>query len=172
MTIYSGKYITAGWRAIGSKEPKFDAHNYLYELEHALVRESMREAEIVKRSFEKTTATWEHEVIFKMEFESNSDGFGFTVYTEDKIYQYVNNGTAVRHAVLSHDFVPKTRVRTIGSGAGAGRVLYANKNIKKPGIVARHFVEEIADRRTPYYQKHMQEIFKHITEKYWRWAGV
>lgn len=59
------------------------------------------------------------------------------------VYFFLNGGTTVRYATMTPDFEPKSRVRWLGSGPGAGGL--ASVDIRRPrkGIVARKWDEEI-----------------------------
>ena len=92
--------------------------------------------------FEVTTQTWREQPAF----EIAQDATSVTVSTDDKIYGYINDGTAVRYATMTHDFIAKTRVRWIGSGPGAGGVAFINRNRPRPGIKAREFDTEIKEK--------------------------
>jgi hypothetical protein len=95
--------------------------------------------------FGKTTRTWSWSVDFHHDVQINGDGINIQVYTYDEIYGFVNNGTSVRYATMSDDFISKTLPWHIGSGAGAGRMLFVNKEVPRPGIDARHFDDAIHD---------------------------
>ena len=170
---YNGKFIKFGWESIGTGTPELDAVGLVNELRRRFKAESRREAEIVKRAFERTTATWSQEkykVEFKIKQEMSGDVIMFTVSTENEIYGYVNNGTIVRKVVMTPDYIPKTHVRVIGSGSGQGSSAYYYPEGIRPGIEAREFDLEIAERREPWHQKHMSDIFTHVVDMYWRRA--
>jgi len=96
-------------------------------------------AKNVEIDFKVTTQTWDTKPAFKTEKEV----FSRTVSTDSKIYGFVNDGTSVRYALMSPDFLPKTRPGWIGSGMGSGRVLKIDKTHPRPGIKARGFDKEI-----------------------------
>lgn len=68
------------------------------------------------------------------------------VYILDPIYTYINDGTPVRRALLSKDWKSKTKVRTIQSGPGSGKVLMVSKKFNFKGIQARQFDQTIQER--------------------------
>jgi hypothetical protein len=110
--------------------------------------------------FKKTTATWDTKVDFEMLISTTSGSFEVLVGTDNKIYRYVNDGTSVRHAVMSRDFKAKTTPRVIGSVPGAGGVVFVSKKIKLPGIEARHFDEEIQKKSLKPYRRAMEAGMK------------
>lgn len=89
--------------------------------------------------FEVTTQTWREQPPFAVAQDASS----VTVSTDNAVYGYINDGTAVRYATMTPDFIAKTRVQWIGSGPGAGGVAFINKNRPRPGIKAREFDTEI-----------------------------
>lgn len=60
------------------------------------------------------------------------------------IYYFLNFGTAIRYATMTRDFTPKTSVRVIGSFPGSGGLSYVSIFKPRPGIMGRHWDEEIA----------------------------
>jgi len=79
-------------------------------------------------------------------------------------FRWLNEGTRVRHAVMSKDFRPKTRHRTIGSRRGRGGMVFVSRKIRLPGIKAREWTDEIRKRRTPKFQVKVERTFKAITK--------
>jgi len=126
------------------KEPFLDADAILRAVENSLT--SL--AQDVKIDFGVTTQTWGE----RPEFTIESHPGIREVYTEDDIYGYLNRGTAVRYAVMSHDFTPKTRTGFIGSNQGSGGKLFVSRKHPMPGITAREFdkaIQEKWDRLAP-----------------------
>lgn len=93
-----------------------------------------------KRDFDVTTQTWKNRPQFTIE---SSPGKRIVSTTSD-IYRYVTRGTRVRYAVMSPDFMPKTRPGFIGSNMGKGGVVSISKLHPMPGIKARRFEQAIA----------------------------
>jgi hypothetical protein len=122
--------------------------------------------------FKKTTATWDTDVKFEMQI-SLSGGLSVEVYTENKIYGYVDKGTKGPYPIFagiftgksnkkalafSSQFAPKTIPGVIGSSAGArGSIDTVRPYVTHPGIKAREFSREI--------EKKWQTIFKRRMEK-------
>lgn len=98
-----------------------------------------------KNDLNKTTATWKtHKVSFENPVMKNVGGeISCLVYADDpdNIYNWLDQGTKVRRARLSKDWVSKTSPGVLGSTAGAGRVVAVNKKFQYKGIEARKFLE-------------------------------
>jgi hypothetical protein len=123
------------------KEPFLDADAIIRTLTNTM----KGLAKDIKVDFDTTTRTWGNEPEFVIE----EAGLEFSVYTTDKIYFFLNRGTSVRHAVMSHDFSPKTRSGYIGSNKGEGGVVFVSRKINLPGIEARKFDEAIITKWQP-----------------------
>lgn len=115
--------------------------------------------------FKESTRTWSFDVAFRHDVRITADGLDITVYTDDEIYGFVNNGTSVRYATMSDDFVPKTEPGWIGSGPGAGRMLFVNKKVPRPGIEARHFDELIAEENSEWIQDRMERAMREAIDE-------
>lgn len=107
----------------------------------------------VRTDFEKTTATWQHQVVFAIA----RVGTGYVVSTSDEVYGFVDLGTRPHriegNLAFQSNYVAKTQPRVIGSGAGGatGPMVYA-QGVDHPGTRARLFTETIArtwERETP-----------------------
>jgi hypothetical protein len=71
-------------------------------------------------------------------------------------WKWLDQGTSVRYATMSRDFVAKTRVRIIASRPGRGHLHYVDRAIPRPGIEARQFDNEISRRLNPRLEKRLQ----------------
>lgn len=99
-------------------------------------------AEEAKRLYEGTVSTWNDPPVFII--RKNKDGRSISTRGKaGEIYGYIDNGTRVRHAVMSPDFLAKTRPGVIFSGPGRGGVVFVSRKINLPGIKARGFSEII-----------------------------
>lgn len=162
---YHGSYVAMDWYD-ESFFGHFLANEAYSELRVKLRKEATREAEIVKRALERTTATWDTKVFFKIDTHNYAEEFSHTVSTDNEIFRFVNDGTSVRYWVMTKDFQPKTTPRVIGSRAGqGGKAYFWSKGA--PGIEPREFVDEIMDRREVQHQLNMERIFIRVVEKYW-----
>lgn len=111
-------------------------------------------AQKAKQDFEQTVETWEEKPDFVIEGDNLE---GRSVYTTDRIYGFVNNGTNVRYATMTPDFRAKTTPKVIGSRSGSGGVHYINKRVPRPGIEARRFDEIIAKKWEAEYPTILQK---------------
>ena len=59
---------------------------------------------------------------------------------------WLDLGTKVRYAVMTKNFVPKTREGQLNSWAGRGGMLFVSKKHPMPGIKARKFTKALADK--------------------------
>jgi hypothetical protein len=119
----------------------------------------------IKKDFEKTTATWQHKPDFEIISEIGPKGPEVLVDTNDKIYGFVSEGTAVRYATMTEDFQAKTMPNVIGSRAGQGGLLYVNKNRPRPGIEARNFDKIIQKKWQPRFKRRMEAALKRGIKK-------
>lgn len=117
-----------------------------------------KEAEIVLKMFKKITRTWNRKPRFMVKgrrvFLGDIDltiGPDITTKAGEK-FVYLDQGTSVRHAVMSNPFVPKSRVRKIGAWRGRGGAVFVSRQVRQPGIEARKWTDEIRKRRTPPFQ--------------------
>ena len=102
-----------------------------------------------------TTQTWkEHDPRFTILQEVNSPNvFRFVVGTDDRIWNFLDQGTNIRWAIMSSDWTSKTHVGLIPSTFGSGRVTWKGRNayfeemgwLPKPGIEARNFTQSIEE---------------------------
>ena len=75
------------WKAIRPATLKLDA------MRLALLNELRAVGRDIKKDFEATTATWEHEVKFETLISLTQPGPTVLVATDDEIYRYVSEGT-------------------------------------------------------------------------------
>ena len=122
----------------------------------------------IQADFEKTTATWSHDVPFRKEFSRQAGGLGVIVSTDDEIYGYVDKGTK-RHLIRSKKagtplaynkggFKAKTVPGRIQSGAGSPATgpLRRPYQVMHPGTEARRFSEILQQK----WQKGLQPIMR------------
>ncbi len=81
--------------------------------------------------------------------------------TTNKIYGYLDEGTRVRYAHMTPDFVPRTSPGSFSVGPKTGGVAFINKSRPLPGIKPRKWTELTA-RET---KKAAQQLFKGISSK-------
>lgn len=120
------------------------------------------EGETQQKQYQKTTRTWRRKPKHELEFSQTKREIKATNITNDKIYFFLHDGTKVRYAVLSRDWISKTTPGRLSSGPGRGRVLFISKKHPRPGIEAREWTDIIVrDRKRP-YRKNMQNVMKTI----------
>lgn len=118
-----------------------------------------------KSDFERTTRSFEHEVTFSD--EEDSDG-GRTVGTDDRIYGYLDDGTKPHEirprrkkalAFRGGGYRAKTSPGVLGSGSGgaSGPVIVRRKPVQHPGTAPRNFAETIARKYDGVVQKIVQD---------------
>lgn len=129
-----------------------------------LRRINQKTAQAMKRSFERTTRTWEHEVDFHQMTEMEPDPT-VLVYTTDAVYGYVSGGTRVRRALMSPDFSPKTRPGVLDSRPGAGGVVFVSRKLNLPGIQARRFPELVEEKHKKAYQRDVEGALSRALER-------
>lgn len=108
--------------------------------------------------FHKTTSTWNHQPKFNFKTEETSDGIVITIWTDDDIYRWVDQGTTRRFMHMTKDFVPKTVPGVIGSGRGFGGPAYIGAPL--PGIIARRFTDAIFAEKAPIAIRSIEERFR------------
>ena len=139
--------------------------------------DAMKEAEKgMLADFEKTTATWEHDVKFETA-RSVSLARSPTVHvlTTDRIYNYVNNGTdphpifagiytglsSKKALAFRSKYRAKTQPGVIGStGGGASGSMVIRPYVQHPGTEARKFDKEIRKKWTPRFKRLMEKAMR------------
>jgi hypothetical protein len=117
---------------------------------------------VTQKDFGEVVSTWNHLMNWDLEQAQmrGNDGVASTS-TDDPAMFYLDGGTKKpRHAVMTKNFVPKTKVRTIKSTAGAGGVAFVSKKISRPGIVKREFTTVIKDHIDPILAKNVDAALK------------
>lgn len=144
------------------KTKKYSAPEVLREVKKALDYEGRVE----RTMFESTTKTWRRKVKFVSVVVAGGGIAAVATGTDDKIYQYVNDGTRahiirpVRARVLRFrtGYRSKTSPRVIGShkGGASGPYRFAMR-VRHPGTKARRFDDEIQKRRKQPFAKLVQD---------------
>lgn len=129
-----------------------------------LRRINQKTARAMKRSFARTTRTWEHAVDFHQLTESQPEPT-VLVYTTDRVYGYVSGGTRVRRALMSPDFSPKTRPGVLDSRPGSGGVVFVSRKLNRPGIQARRFPELVEVRHKKPYQREVEQALTRALQR-------
>jgi len=119
----------------------------------------------IRKDFDRTVKTFETKVDFDADTVAGSTKITTEVYTKNRIYRFVNNGTDHRHAVMSMDYIPKTIPNIIDAGRGRGRLRYVSKKVNKPGIQARNFDLAIAKQQEKPFRERMTEAMRRGAKK-------
>ena len=127
--------------------------------EKALKKMLDQEAESIRESYENTVKTWRHKPDFKKYVRVTQQQVYLSVTTQDKIYRYIEFGTRVRRAIMSKNWVSKTRPNRLTPGGGAGHVVFISKKVKRPGIKARNYSKLIWKNRKARFTKAMRQAF-------------
>lgn len=133
------------------KPIKANIPNWADQLNKAVQQAVQEEAKNIKREFEATTRTWRHKPTFIIDHNATEPN----VYTFDKIYAYVSGGTRPRtikprkakllrfNSVFRAKSVPNKLTARAGF---SGPPVAFRKEVKHPGIKARHFDKLIQGR--------------------------
>lgn len=115
-----------------------------------IIREKFTELEEqAVQEFKKTTDGWNHDV----KFEIRGGHKETDVYTDDKVYMYLNNGTSAHNISpgglggvmqFKTGYTPKTSVGSLNSNSGGASGNFAySKGHMVSGIEDRHFDKEV-----------------------------
>jgi hypothetical protein len=98
---------------------------------------------IMERQLHKLTATWNHDPQIQYEIKRDGDTISITVWTDDDIFFWLDQGTDVRYSTMTWDFIPKTTPGSLVSGWGKGGVDYIDEDAPRQGIQARLFMDTL-----------------------------
>jgi hypothetical protein len=126
-----------------------------------------RESGYVLKQYQKFTGTWSHQPAFNVSYFRDEDHYVVTVTTDDDIFRYVDEGTSVRYATMTPDFVPKTTPGSLNSGNGAGGVAFVSRKRPRPGIVARKVSELITHNREVKFGQNLDRAVNRVVNKVW-----
>lgn len=108
----------------------------------------------------------EHRPKFSLHFYQMLNSFRIAVGTESEnydIYRYVDQGTNIRWAVMSDDWVSKTDKSRYYSEQGQGEVVMTGRGYMtrhgigpKPGLEPRNFTKQIMETMTPKWKLWMR----------------
>lgn len=134
------------------------------------------EAEIERRMFLRTVRTWSHKPHFQMEqrLDTGRRRGSVKVWTTDQVYGWIDEGTKAHYVPKSGVATmmfpsrsrPKTKVRTIGSGAGSrSNYITRRGRWRVSGITPRKFSAEVKKRRRKPYTKSMNDAVERGVNK-------
>lgn len=108
------------------------------------------------QQYQGVISTWSQESRpdFILEFAKHRGGFVTTIKKSDhpaekaqlSVWDLLTDGTKIRYAKMSEDFIPKTAVRSLRSGPGRGKLDKIDTTEPKPGIDDRLWEDTINPR--------------------------
>lgn len=125
----------------------------------------------IVREFQKTTQTWQGDKpTFEGELEISNDGLALLVGPTGNTkgaqkWQWLDEGTKVRYATMSQDWVSKTKPGVIPSGAGKGRLLFVSKKHPRPGIEKRGWTVMITKLYKSRFKRRMEQAMRDAKKK-------
>ena len=129
----------------------------------------------VRRDFAKTTDTWKNKPRFEQSVSLKAPGPTLTVWTDNLIYFFLNDGTkehpisAKNAPVLAFktSFFPKTFPGVIGSVRGGSFAPWGHaKEVIHPGTEPREWAETIKDKWQPKFTVAMDAAIKKAVKAY------
>ena len=112
----------------------------------------------IMADFVSTISTWRHQPVFHPVFRFAGGNVRVFIFTDDKIWVWLNNGTSVRYATMKKGFKPKTSHR-IKPGAGSPGLedpMFVSRKFPKPGIEARDWTGIITRKHKTRFSKGIQ----------------
>lgn len=111
---------------------------------------------------EEVVGTWAHQADFPVNELTEDGGLIFNVGPAGDgesvdIFRYVDEGTDVRYARMSLDFVPKTQVGQLRSGQGRGGFEELDF-LHRPGIQAREYGKQIVEQLQDEFTQDIKRI--------------
>lgn len=161
----------------------FRAIKPAHAFKSSIFREEIaRDAEAIRKAmledFERTVKTWEHKVKFKSGVESGASvgGVRIEVFTTDKVYGYVDEGTkphAIRPKRKGYPLrfevggKPKTEPNVILSTNGErGSATVWAQMVHHPGTKAREFTKTIAKSYSKEFRQRMQNALDRAARRF------
>jgi len=142
--------IEGGFRAGARRSGKIFNLKVVDQAEKKALAQAKKQA---LELYAKTVRTWRTPT----EFTARDISKGVSIRTNNPKYRFIDLGTRVRHAIMSRNFVPKTKVGVVYSTQGQGGLKVVKKSIKRPGIRARGFTAKIEERIGPTLRRVFRE---------------
>lgn len=117
----------------------------------------------IQKDMKSATQTWNHKPDFPIEFRYLQYKMWIQVVPQGKHkdkWKFVSRGTKIRHALMSKDFKAKTRPGSLRSTAGRGGVVAVSRSIRKDGIKARSFEEQILEKHEKDIRRAAADVVK------------
>lgn len=129
------------------------------------------EGKEIKTLYQNSSSTWKPKPKFRTDFRAKGLDASIKISTRDVRYVNLDRGVKNRWAVMSADYRPKSKVRSLTASAGRGKVVIRGhqamqaRGIKPLKIKAREFSKEIVKRRRPFFIKNMRSAMKRAARK-------
>lgn len=134
----------------------FKSAAFVTEIEKVL-HEEVRE---LNRLYKQTYVTWDRKPLMHKEVKIGSREAYAEVSTDDKKMLWLDDGTRIRHALMSRNWVSKTKPNRLKSGIGRGRKVRVSRQIQRPGIEPRNWSKIIAGIRERQFQRNVNGAIK------------
>jgi len=132
-------------------------------IRESIEREMLIQIDLFHSLYKTTTDNWEGtKPKFVREFENTSNAIIGRVYTQDKIYRFLHDGTATRWALMNKGYISETTPRLFSSRKKVGEVVVRTRGKMmamgipaQKGIEAREWTQEIIKRYEKKFHKAM-----------------
>ena len=124
---------------------------------HKPVEETVNE---INKKFQRFIATWAIKPRFDKTIKKEMKSIIGECSTDNRIVRFLVRGTSKRYAKMSHNFVAKTKVRVLDSGAGVGGSIGVYPGVDFGGIEARDTDIVIKEQEEPLFQKRVEKWLK------------
>lgn len=130
-----------------------------------LRRATRRRCDHAADDLRQLVAPWDHTPQPTVKMEETPNEIKGTASTEDTAMFMLDGGTSIRWAKMSKDFQPKTKHRTLRSGAGVGGAVIRGRGAMmrtgipaQEGIAARDFSQELKDKHAPEFEREIDKV--------------
>ena len=124
-----------------------------------IAKDIAKATKAAKKSMDKTKTNFQQvdpDFIIEISNSGGGDLIGLVAPNNNKdglIWFFLNDGTDIRYAVMTADFVPKTTPGTLTTVRGSGGLSHFDFNNPRPGIEARLWTHIIAEIEGGKFQK-------------------
>lgn len=81
---------------------------------------------------------------------------------------WLNEGTKVRYAVMTRDFIAKTKPGTFSSGPGKGGKAFMSLTNPRPGIQPRGWTKKGKDKHEPRFKRDIEKVMRDFNRTGWQ----
>lgn len=147
----------AKWKAF--KQAEFEK-----KLTDEMTKAVLGTSQNARDDLEQLVSTWNHSVTFSVSElpRVSRSSVTINISTSDQIFRYLDEGTRVRYATMTPDFMPKTEVGSLRSTAGRGGKWYVSRKVERDGIEARNFYAQLKNRHRPLFMIRAREAYKKV----------